>query len=148
MRLGVAYKNDNSAGLGGHLMFFFFFFSKKPFLVFFPIMPIRALFFEKSVVPGPGFKLVEKSLSQHSCLLYNLKTVQAIFMKLHFNQSTLDDVQSTKTITLAFILFDLFPLESVTKSGRLYNLKTVQAIFRALHIKINKHKATCRAQEP
>ena len=66
----------------------------------------------------------------HSCLLYNLKNVQAIFIKTSYKyqstlddtqstykyQSILDDTQSTRTITLAFILFELFPLDSVTKS--------------------------------
>ena len=66
-----------------------------------------------------------------SCLLYNLNTVQSIFTKLqnYKYQSTLDDVQSARTITLAFILFELFPLDSVTKLCLLYNLNTVQAIF-------------------
>ena len=51
----------------------------------------------------------------HLCPLYNLKTIQAIFMKLHTYQSALDDMQSAGTITLAFILFELFPLDYVTK---------------------------------
>ena len=46
-------------------------------------------------------------------------------------------MQSARTITLAFILFELFPLDSVTKSCPIYNLKAVQAIFTTLHININ-----------
>ena len=48
-------------------------------------------------------------------------------------QSTLDDMQSTRTITLSVTLLELFPFDSVTKSCPLYNLKTVQAIFTKLH---------------
>ena len=54
-------------------------------------------------------------------------------------QSTLDDIRSARTITLAFILFELYPFDSVTKSCPLYYLEIVQAIFMKLHININQH---------
>ena len=85
------------------------------------------------------FELFALGSVTKSCPLYNLKTVQAIFKKLHINIRTLEDVQSTKTIILAFILFELFSLDSVTKSCLLYKLKTVQAIFMKLLININQH---------
>ena len=44
-----------------------------------------------------------------------------------------------RTITLALILFELFPLDSVTKLCPLCNLKTIQAIFTKFHININQH---------
>ena len=48
-----------------------------------------------------------------SCLHCNLKSVHDIFNKLHvnINQSTLDVKQNARTITLAFILLELFPFE-------------------------------------
>ena len=55
----------------------------------------------------------------HSCPLYNLKTVQAIFTKLLINinqhQTT---CRAQKTITLAFIRFELFPLELYQSQNR------------------------------
>ena len=45
--------------------------------------------------------------SQKTCPLFNLKTVQDIFMKLYEYQSTLDNMQSARTITVAFILFEI-----------------------------------------
>ena len=61
------------------------------------------------------------------CPHYYLKTVPSCLHETSYKyQSTFNDMQSARTITLAFILSELFPLDSVTKSCPLYNLKTVQ----------------------
>ena len=44
-----------------------------------------------------------------SCPVYNLKTVPKLNETLYEYQSTVE--QRARTITLAFILFELFPLE-------------------------------------
>ena len=65
-------------------------------------------------------------------------------------QSTLDDMQSARTITLALKLFELFPLELYPsqKTCPLYNLKTVEHSFTKLYMNINQQLTTCKVQEP
>ena len=64
------------------------------------------------------------------CSLFNLKPVQAIFLEILYEyQSTLDDVQSARTITLAFILFELFFLESHKLKSMLFFRKKFFFVF-------------------
>ena len=56
----------------------------------------------------PGRPDVRLSVCHELCPLCNLKTPEAIFKNLETSykyQSTLDDVQSARTVTLAFIFF-------------------------------------------
>ena len=64
--------------------------------------------------------------SQKSCLLYNLNHLRYIHENLDKYQSTLDDEQSARMVTLPFILFELFPFEfcASQKSCPLYSLKS------------------------
>ena len=59
-------------------------------------------------------------------------------------------MQSTRTITVPFILFELFQLELCPsqKMYPLYNLKIVQDIFTKLSMNINQHYMMRTAQEP
>ena len=53
------------------------------------------------------------------CPLYNLNPSRYLHKTLCEYQSTLDNVQSTGSITLAFILFELFPFpDSMTMLGQ------------------------------
>ena len=66
-------------------------------ILFLPLMSVRL-----SVFP---------SVTQ-SCPLYNLKTVQDIFTKLHKKyKASSDDVQNTRTVTLVHTVLELFPFE-------------------------------------
>ena len=74
-----------------------------------------------------------------SCPLYNLKTIQAIFTKLHINiiRRHAEHKNHKSCINTFWVIF--LGTLSVTKSCPLYNLKTVQAVFMKLHININQH---------
>ena len=64
--------------------------------------------------------------------------------------TALDDVQSARTITLAFILFDLFLLElrlSVTKSCPLYNLNALYNILMILDKNVEQDETTFHLSE-
>ena len=69
-----------------------------------------------------------------------------IYIYIYIYQSTLNVEQSTRTITLAFILLELFPFELI-KLCLLSNLKTAQDIFMKLHSNISQQFTTCKVQE-
>ena len=55
---------------------------------------------------------LELCASQKPCPLYNLENgLSYIHETLYMYQPTCVDVQSARTVTLSFILFELFPLE-------------------------------------
>ena len=78
-----------------------------------------------------------------SCTVYNLKTVQDISIKLHrkWYKASSDDMQTTRTVPLVYIILELFPFEVV--SCLLYNLKNIQGILMKLNRNV-KHHQTCR----
>ena len=79
-----------------------------------------------------------------SCPLCNLKSVQDIFKKLQETsckyQSTLDDVQSSRTITFALSFLNYFPWNYLHHKRRDHCItwKTVQDIFTKLYMNINQ----------
>ena len=75
-----------------------------------------------------------------SCPLHLSKNYSSCLHETPYKyQLTLGGLQNARTITFAFVFFELFSFDSVTIPGTLYNIKTVRAIFKILHIDINQH---------
>ena len=63
-------------------------------------------------------------------------------------KASLDDVQSSRTITLFPFFTELRPLLVIRKElFPLYNFKTAKDIFMKLGTNIKHHQTMCRAQE-